>query len=149
MITRPKSKCFLFIVYNSQKRCHFIAFVFFLLFISCNRTPSSLILRSIHIILRNPRVLKKMERLLFIIEMENLKAWVILLKELPMGPLLFTTATVMNCIEDFLLMANHQENGCLQIQKIMKKQSNLIKINFFNFRYNNFLYHYHSFLFIL
>ena len=103
-----------------------------------------LILRSIHIILRNPRVLKKMERLLFIIEMENLKAWVILLKELPIGPLFFTTVTVMNYIEDFLLMANHQENGCLQIQQIMKKQSNLIKINFFTFRYNNFLYHYHS-----
>ena len=103
-----------------------------------------LILRSIHIILKHPRVLKKMERLLFIIEMENLKAWGILLKESPMGPLLFTIATVMNCIEGFLLMANHQENGCLQIQKIMKKQSNLIKINFFNFRYNNFLCHYHS-----
>ena len=41
MITRPKSKCFLFIVYNRQKRCHFIACVFFLLFISCNGTPSS------------------------------------------------------------------------------------------------------------
>ena len=41
MITRPKSKYFLFIVYNRQKRCHFIVCAFFLLFISCNGTPSS------------------------------------------------------------------------------------------------------------
>ena len=41
MITRPKSKCFLFIVYSRQKRCHFIVRVFFLLFISCNGTLSS------------------------------------------------------------------------------------------------------------
>ena len=41
MITRPKSKYFLFIVYSGQKRCHFIVCVFFLLLISCNGTLSS------------------------------------------------------------------------------------------------------------
>ena len=61
-----------------------------------------------------------------------------------MDQLLFTTVMVMNSTEGFLLMANHQVNGCLQIQKIKKNQSNLIKISFFNFRYNNFLCHYHS-----
>jgi hypothetical protein len=40
MATRLISKNFLFIVYFGQKRCHFVIYIFFLSFFSCDSTPS-------------------------------------------------------------------------------------------------------------
>ena len=74
-----------------------------------------------------------MGRLLFIIKMDNLKAWVILLKGLPMDLLLYMIVMVMNCIEGCLKMVNLQESGFLQTQKTMKKQLNLIKNSLYHF----------------
>lgn len=62
---------------------------------------------------------------------------------LQMDLLLFMTATEMSYIEVDLKMGNPKENGFLQIQKIMKKQLNLIDISLFNFSNDNFLCQYH------
>ena len=74
-----------------------------------------------------------MGRLLFIIKMDNLKVWVILLKGLPMDLLLYMIVMDMNCIQGCLKMVNLLESGFLQIQKTMKKQLNLIKNSLYHF----------------
>ena len=70
-----------------------------------------------------------MGRLLFIIKMDNLKVWVILLKWAAHGRIIVYDINGQEMYRGIYTMVNPQENGCLQIQKTMKKQLYIIKIS--------------------